>query len=113
MSHLNQYFDLHSKSCNSVGYADNWEMMPLNSCTNYYWAIKDLQVVYSEHRKDILDYMEKGVYKENLFIDNIYSPQFLTRYIYRTVNFTLVYCISDINKSRVLRVFDNTREVRL
>ncbi|MFQ5686967.1 MAG: hypothetical protein ACE5GV_09940 [Candidatus Scalindua sp.] len=106
MEMLKDYFALQKKIYSYFGYVEDWEVIPLEDATDYFWALdKDFRsgVHFAKNQEDVLN--GYGYYNE------IYYQRFLPKWIYETKDYTMVCVDPRCDGNKFLQIFDNSKRV--
>ena len=107
MKLLDEYFRLQKEVHDYFGYVENWRVIPLDDQTDMYWRLNGEgpgTVTYANSPEELES--EEG----NCYEDEIYTQRFLTKWVYRGKDYTLVCCDPHTDMNTFLRVFENTKE---
>lgn len=100
MKKLTEYFALEKEIHSYFGYQENWQAFPLEDARDYYWAICDDEVYFSEDKDNI-----------NYYSNSILKSRFLPKAIYEGVEFTMIVVDTHTDGNRFLQIFDNSKKV--
>lgn len=97
MKLLENYWDAINAICDHVGFGDyNDPFLPIDDCTNYYWALRDGKVGYSEDD-----------FPEDFSCAYVYeTPEknsFFDKSVWEGEKYTMVYAV------RFMILFDNSK----
>lgn len=84
--------------------------IPLDDSRQYYWRVDGEgpgTVHYADTEKELRD--ETG----NYYVDQIYTQRFLDKWVYREDLYTMICCDPNTDGNKFLRVFDNSKQVKL
>ena len=95
MKLLDKYFKLQKEIYDYFGYVEDWVVIPIDDCRDYFWKLhedKDEKgekngsgrVVFSEDKNVAIE--EKGDHYES----EIYTQRFLPKWIYRKDDYTMI-----------------------
>lgn len=110
MQLLTEYLHLQKQIFEFFGYQENWRVIPLDDCREYFWRLTGDgpgSVQYADTEEELQS--ESGNYYE----DSIYTQRFLEKYVYRGDGFTMVCCDPAVDGNKFLRVFDNMKERKI
>lgn len=105
MELLDQYFAFQKKIYEHFGYVEDWVVIPLMDSTKYFWREDGESVIFAETEDKLDDYLRGDYYAEP-----IYTQRFLSKWVYRTDDFTMICCDTQTDGNKFLRVFDNAKE---
>lgn len=93
------------------GYTEDWRVLPLNDCTQYYWELDQEGsghgvVNYAFLRKDVTN--GDG----NNYQDEIYTQRHLPKWVYRGEEYTMIVVDTHTDGNQFLSIFDNAKEVK-
>jgi hypothetical protein len=122
MKLLDDYFELQQEIYDYFGYREDWCVIPLDDCTDYYWRIegneKNGSVWYSssEQNQKMLvsnnfDYDIDGIDSDDIFCNEIYTQRFLPKWVYRGKEYTMICVDTRTNGNKFLQIFDNKKEL--
>jgi hypothetical protein len=110
MKLLDEYFELQERVFEYFGYKEDWRVIPLDDATGYWWRIIGGEghggSVQFSNRKE-----ELGT-GEHYYEDEIYTQRFLPKWVYRGKDYTMICVDTHTDGNKLLRVFDNTKEVK-
>lgn len=140
MNKIDKYFDTKAELCKYFGLYPDWLEFPFDDCREMYWKIDSNNVYYAEKREYITnlknEFIEDEYYRDDIctkeyfqfwtkywlhiqkdeqdtkFKDEIYTQRFYKKWIYRTEEFTLIFCDPHVDNCRWWRIFDNKKEVK-
>lgn len=108
---IDDYFSLQKKVHEAFGYTEDWVVIPMEDSRNMVWYIngtdEDGEVVFAETKEELED-EEAGEYYSN----EIYTQRFLSKYVYRTENFTMICVDTHCDGNKFLQIFDNKKEIK-
>ena len=112
MKSLKQYLNLQQEIYDYFGYQQDWEVMPLDDCTEYYWRLdseddEEATMVYFAKSIENLMNEESGDYYSN----EIYVQRFLSKLVYRGKDYTMVIVDTQTDNNKFLSIFDNSKEI--
>jgi hypothetical protein len=106
MELMNKYFELQKEIYNYFGYKEDWVVMPIGGAgLEYYWAFdesEDKFVRFAE-TKEQLD--SDGNFYEN----SIYHQRFLSKWVYKGRDYTMVCVDTHTDGNKFLQIFDNSK----
>jgi hypothetical protein len=109
MKLLDDYFKLQKQIYEYFKYVENWVVIPLDDGTDYFWyldsEISPNSVRFADTEADLFD-DKNGNYYEN----QIYTQRFLTKFVYRTEDYTMICVDTNTDGNKFLQVFDNLKE---
>jgi hypothetical protein len=109
---VDNYFKLQKELFKYFGYTQNWCIIPTDPCMGKYWMItgpKDqssTSVVWSpvQFTKQTI---EDG---DSIYSGTIYTQRFLSKWVYRGKNHTMVSVDTHTDGNKALMIFDNDKE---
>lgn len=107
MKILDEYFELQAQIFAYFGYVEDWRVIPLDDCREYYWRLCGEgpgDVYYADTEEELEN--EEG----NFYSDEIYTQRFLPKWVYRGEAYTMVCCNPSVDGNTFLRIFDNVKE---
>jgi len=116
---IDKYFALEEEVWKAFSYVENWRSIPMDDKREYVWSlvnelydkdnvVQSGMVRYANTLEDFAD-EEKGNYYEN----EIYTQRFLSKYVYRTEDYTMICVDTHADGNKFLQIFDNSKEVQL
>jgi len=113
MKPLDDYFKIQKEIYDYFGYEEDWVVIPLDDCREYYWILFEKEngsgfVRFHENKETILD--QEGM---NYYQHPIYTQRFLPKWVYRTEDYTMICVDTQTDGNRFLSVFDNSKEVKV
>lgn len=109
MKELDDYFELQKKIYDYFGYVEDWVVIPMNDCREYYWCVDKSEksfVRFASTKEELLD-EQSGNYYEN----EIYTQRFLPKWVYRGKEHTMVCADTHTDGNKFLQIFDNDKEI--
>ena len=107
---IERYFALRAEVFAYLGYTQDWRILPLDDCREFYWRLVGEgpgMVCYAGTEAELSS--ESGNYYEC----DIYTQRFLPRWVYRAKSHTMVVTNTGCDQNHLLQVFDNEKERRL
>lgn len=108
MKLLNDYFKLQQEIYNYFGYKENWRVIPLDDCTEYYWYLtgegEGDNICFASSEQELQD--EDDEYYE----EEIYPQRYLEKWVYRGLDYTMVVVDTQTDGNKLLSIFDNKKE---
>jgi len=114
MKLLKEYFKLQEEIHKHFGYQEDWVCIPLSDETDSYWMItgpedtNETSVVRSPAPFTV----ESIVAGNNLYSGKLYTQRFLSKWVYRTEDYTMVCVDTQTDGNKFLMVFDNQKECK-
>jgi len=114
MKLLDSFFKLRKEIHDYFGYTEDWVTIPLMDGTGYYWNLRKRPD--SDLYKDVR-YHEEPLTKETLeggatYSAVIYTQRFLSKWVYRTEDYTMICVDTQTDGNKYLMVFDNSKECK-
>lgn len=106
MKLLDEYFKVQGEIYDYFGYKEDWVVIPIDNARTYFWWIDDVEVHFADTKKELFD--EDG----NYYVNEIYHQRFLSKWVYRTENFTMICVDTHADGNKFLQVFDNSKECK-
>ena len=104
MQLLSQYNDLRNQVFAYFGYVENWRVLPLDDCREYFWKLEGEgpgTVKFADTEQELAD--ESGQYYKN----EIYTQRHLKQWVYRGAEFTMVVVDTHTDGNQFLQIFNN------
>ena len=109
MELLDHYFDLQAQIFEYFGYVEDWRVLPLDDCRDFYWRLDGEgpgTVGFARTEGDLKMEADSNEYYEN----DIYTQRHLPQWVYRGVDYTLVVVDTHTDGNQLLQVFSNALE---
>lgn len=92
------------------GYVEDWCVFPLWDSRGCFWQITDegASVMFADTKEAI----KNPASTDDAYQDDIYKQRFLTKWVYRTKEYTMILCDTHVDGNKLLRIFDNKKEVK-
>jgi len=111
MSNIRQLLDLFFKTRKEIhdyfGYKEDWVTIPLMDGTEHYWNLRDKDVRYHE-----TPLTQKLLEIGGHYSAVIYTQRFLSKWVYRTDDYTMICVDTQTDGNKYLMVFDNNKECK-
>lgn len=107
MELLDRYFDLQSQIYEYFGYEEDWVVIPIATETNVFWYLDGEgpgSVHFAETEEELIE--QDG----NYFVNEIYTQRFLSQWVYRGKDYTMVVVDTQTDGNKFLQIFDNKKE---
>jgi len=108
---IDDYLNLQEKVHEAFGYVEDWVKIPLEDSREYCWAINGDDergaVIFADSEEQLRD-EEAGDYYAN----EIYTQRFLSKYVYRTEEYTMICVDTHCDGNKFLQIFDNEKEIK-
>lgn len=107
MKLLDQYLALQQQLFDYFGYIEDWRVLPLDDAREYFWRLDGEgpgYVRYAETEAQLDD--ADGNYYEN----DIYTQRYLSKWVYRGPEFTMICVDTHTDGNQFLQIFDNSKE---
>ena len=105
MKLLDDYFKMQKKIYKYFGYNEDWAVIPLNDCRDYYWVLLPDSVRFSE----TLDFLH-DTYKRKYYEYDIYYQRHLPKHVYVGKNYTMICVDTHTDGNKFISVFDNSKK---
>jgi len=106
MKLLKDYFKLQKEIYDYFGYVEDWVILPIDDCTNYFWIIDGTEISFAEG-KEMLNDVEAG----NYYCNEIFHQRFLPKAIYHGVDYTMIVVDTHTDGNKLLQIFDNDKNI--
>ena len=110
MKLLEDYFKLQKEVHDYFGYKEDWVCIPLQDHTDMYWKLDEDEfghgdIIYFDEplTPDIVEDM-------SFYQDEIYTQRFLSKWVYRGEEYTMVCSSPGVDGNKFLSVYDNAKE---
>lgn len=106
MQLLTEYLDLQGKIFEYFGYQENWRVIPVDDARMYFWRVNEEanEVEYARTEEELKT--QSGFYYTN----EIYRQRFLSKWVYRGAEYTMIAVDTQTDGNKFLQVFDNSKE---
>ena len=104
MKMLAEYFNLQKQIYEYFGYEEEWVVIPLDDGTDYFWHEDGNVVCFSDNEEELT--IQTGNYYEN----EIYTQRFLSKWVYRGEEYTMICVDTQVDGNKFLQIFDNSKE---
>jgi len=109
---LKKYFELQKKIFNYFGYKEDWRVIPLEDNTEDEWLLKKNEdgsgKVFYHEKLNNPEIASKGEFYSSV----IYTQRFLSKWVYRAKDFTMICIDTQCDGNKFLAVFDNKKEIK-
>lgn len=112
MDLLREYFDLQEQIYDYFGYKEDWVVIPLEDSTEYYWYVQQ-----DERGYGTVSFSSKPLTAElisegaEFYQHEIYTQRFLSKWVYRAEDYTMICVDTRTDGNKFLQVFDNSKEL--
>ena len=105
---IDQYFKLQEEIYNYFGYVEDWVVLPMKGRTDYYWRIIGWETLGK------VEFCTEETFKDtnHLYSDEIYTQRFLSKWVYRKPELTMICVDTHTDGNKFLAIFDSKREVK-
>lgn len=105
MKTLDQYFKLQEEIYKHFGYVEDWRVIPIDDSREYFWILNEKEnfIRFAETEEMLFS---DGDYFQN----EIYRQRFLSRWVYRAIDYTMVCADTHTDGNQFLQIFDNSKE---
>lgn len=109
MKLLNEYNQKRNELFEYFGYVEDWVAIPVDDATMYHWRLT------GEGRGDEVQFAdtveEMQTESGNYYTNEIYTQRFLSKWVYRGADYTMVVVDTHTDGNKFLQIFDNSKEV--
>lgn len=107
MDILDRYNEAKKELFEYFGYVEDWRVIPVEDSREVFWRLdgEGPGEVYFAATEEELE-SEDGEY----YSDEIYMQRFLTKWVYRGKDYTMVCVDTHTDGNKFLRIFDNSKE---
>jgi len=108
MKLLDDYFKIQKEIYDYFGYKEDWVVIPIDDAREYFWKMigdPAIAVRFSETEEKLKDEIEMGYYEYG-----IYTQRFLSKWVYRAKDFTMICVDTRVDGNKFLQIFDNSKE---
>lgn len=110
---LNHYWYLEKKIHDYFGYEESWRVIPMNDRRDVFWCLDGEgpgRIGFADTEEELRSTIEKtGI---AYFQDDIYTQRFLSKWVFRGADYTMIACNPGSDGNKLLRVFDNAKEIK-
>ena len=104
MKLLDDYFELQQKIYEYFGYVESFRVIPLDDARTYYWRLNGDEVLYAKTEHEL--YHQTGCF----YVNEIYKQRFLSKWVYRAADYSMICVDTNTDGNKFLQVFDNAKE---
>lgn len=104
MKLLDEYFKIQQQIYNYFGYVEDWVVIPIDDCREYFWWVDDTEVHFAKTEKELSE--QNGDY----YVNEIYAQRFLPKWVYRADDYTMICVDTHTDGNKFLQIFDNSKE---
>jgi hypothetical protein len=104
---LTDFFSLQKEIHGYFGYQEDWVTIPLQDNTEFYWSLRERDIRYHETPLT-KEFIEGGGHYSAI----VYRQRFLTKWVYRTDDYTMICADTQTDGNKYLMVFDNQKECK-
>jgi len=109
MKKLDQYFKLQEEIYDYFGYVEDWVSIPIDDARDCYWTLHENSygggsVLFSKTKEEQCS--------EPIYSNDIYTQRFLSKWVYRAKDFTMICVDTHTDGNKFLQIFDNTKEIK-
>lgn len=109
MKLLNDVTEAIKKVHDYFGYVEDWVSIPMDDATEYYWSLHQ----DSDGCGDVHFNGEPYKYEDDpMYSNEIYTQRFLTKWVYRGAEYTMVVVDTHVDGNKFLQIFDNAKEIK-
>jgi len=118
MKLLDGYFELQKQIYDYFGYKEDWVVIPLEDCREYYWTLdgeKQGNKVWFCDNKNVIIKLIKNEFDygdENIYSYEIYTQHFLPKWVYRGKDFTMICVDTQTDGNKFLSIYSNEKEIK-
>jgi len=112
MTIIDHYFKLQKEIFQYFDYVEDWAIIPLDDQTEKYWMIcgpedkNTTSIVYSNN-PFTEQYLTKG---KEIYSGTIYTQTHLPKWVYRSLEHTMISVDTHSDGNKLLMIFDNNKE---
>ena len=106
MKLLDDYLSLQQQIYDYFGYKEDWCVFPIDDARKYYWRLSGRgpdEVQFAENPQEANG--EKG------YSNEIYMQRFLSKWVYRGAEYTMILVDTHTDGNKFLQIFDNAKEL--
>jgi regulatory protein YycI of two-component signal transduction system YycFG len=105
MELFKQYQSLEEKIHSYFGYVEDWKVIPMDSQTEMYWKLE------LEDGVLVSVWFGPTVEDVEMYRNDIYTQRFLSKYVYRGEDYTMISVDTHVDGNKFLQIFDNAKEI--
>ncbi|MGD9157205.1 MAG: hypothetical protein PVG39_02240 [Desulfobacteraceae bacterium] len=87
-----------------VGFVEGWSVFPISDRIDMVWHENGVSVKYAENMEE---FNSDGDY----YVDEIYTPRFYKKWVYRGAELTLIIVDTHTDGNKFFAIFSNNKEV--
>jgi len=111
MKNLDEYFKLQNEIFEYFGYKEDWVVIPIDDGTEYFWYLEGegngANVLFAENKENVFDGTDEDGYSRS-----IYTQRFLSKWVYRGKDYTMICTDTHTDGNKFLQIFDNEKEIK-
>lgn len=114
MKMLDEYFALQKEIFEYFGYVEDWRVIPLDDCREYWWHLTG-EAHGNEVKFSAATTKTEAVYEMNNgegYSNEIYTQRFLPKWVYRGEKYTMVCVDTHTDMNHFLSVYSNEKEIK-
>ncbi len=107
MKLIDNYFKTQKQIYKYFGYCEDWVVIPIDDAREYYWRLngEGPGVVRFADTPELLNGLD-----ENYYENKIYMQRFLSKWVYRAKDYTMICVDTHTDGNKFLQIFDNSKE---
>jgi len=118
---IDDYFALQKKVHEAFGYVEDWVKIPMEDSREYFWFIEgdddngdddNGEVLFAETKEALDDIDSDDIDSGDYYLNEIYTQRFLSKWVYRTEDFTMICVDTHCDGNKYLQIFDNEKEIK-
>jgi hypothetical protein len=109
MKMFDEYLALQKQIFEYFGYVEDWRAIPLDDARENFWQL--YQNADGSGKVKFAETMEKMESDGDYYCNDIYTQRFLTKWVYRGEDYTMICVDTHTDGNKFLQIFDNTLEV--
>lgn len=112
MKLLKDYFALEKQIHDYFGYKEDWVSIPLSDQTDAHWKLNLDAHGGGDVTYNVGGMTEEGIEDGDYFSVSIYTQRFLSKWVYRGDEFTMVCADTHTDGNKFLMIFNNKLEIK-
>lgn len=113
MKILNDYFALQKQIYDYFGYVEDWKVIPIDNRLGDHWMVILNENGGGSYVHSPEPFTEESVKAgSTIYSGSIYTQRFLTKWVYRGEEYTMVCADTHTDGNKFLMIFENSKECK-
>ncbi len=106
---IDSFFQKEQEIFKYFGYKEDWVKIPLEDSTMYLWHLDEDK----NGSGSVTFWLNQKELDENTFYSyDIYTQRFLSKWVYRKDDYTMISVATGVDGNKYLSLFDNAKEIK-